>query len=161
MPDLAGLAFHPLPGWRKTLSFLFVRHAFERQSLFAQFGHEGVGVQKYMILIPLDRGRFVVVQSCSTFSDCRQLSTSLNAEFQKTAKICFFVSPPEGDKIKRSRRILTRKRALWVNYSTPDLALIGKRGSVQEPPNVKRCPKLWFLATGNRHNEHIQLKIGV
>ena len=137
------LYYHaPLLGWRKTLSFLFVRHAFERQSLFAQFGHEGVGVQKYMILIPLDRGRFVVVQSCSNFSDCRQLSTSLNAEFQKKAKICcFFVSPPEGDKIKRSRRILTRKRALWVNYSTPDLALIGKRGSVQEPPNVKGLPK--------------------
>jgi len=25
---------------------LFVRHAFERQSLCARFGHEGVGVQK-------------------------------------------------------------------------------------------------------------------
>jgi len=38
------------------------------------------------------------------------------------------------------------------------LALIGKRGSVQEPPKVKICPKLWFLATGSRHNEHIQTK---
>ena len=99
------------------------------------------------------------MQSCSTFSDCRQLSTSLNAEFQKKRQkfVVFFVSPPQGDKIKRSKRILMRKRALWVNYSTPDLALIGKRGSVQEPPNVKRCPKLWSLATGNRNNEHIQL----
>jgi len=39
------------------------------------------------ILMPLDRGRFVVVCMCSTFSDCRQLSTSLNPEVQKTAKI--------------------------------------------------------------------------
>jgi len=37
MPSLAGLGFHPPPGWPKMLSFLsvclFVRHAFERQSL--------------------------------------------------------------------------------------------------------------------------------
>ena len=43
-----------------------------------------------MILMPLDRGRFVVVHPCSTFSDCRQLSTSLNAEVQKMAKIGVF-----------------------------------------------------------------------
>ena len=48
MPSLVGLGFHPPPGWPKTLSFfcLFVRHAFERQSLCARFRHEGVGVQK-------------------------------------------------------------------------------------------------------------------
>ena len=39
--------------------------------------------------------------------------------------------------VNRSRRILTRKRALWVSYGTPDLALIGERGSVQEPQNSK------------------------
>jgi len=39
------------------------------------------------ILIPLDRGRFVVVHPCSTFSDCCQLATPLNAEVQKMAKI--------------------------------------------------------------------------
>ena len=43
-----------------------------------------------MILMPLDRGRFVVVHSCSTFSDCRQPATPQNAEVQKTAKSCFF-----------------------------------------------------------------------
>jgi len=43
-----------------------------------------------MILMPLDMGRFVVVHPCSTFSDCRQLSTSLNAKVQKMAKIVFF-----------------------------------------------------------------------
>jgi len=45
------------------------------------------------MLMPLDRGRFVVVHPCSTFSDCRQLSTSLNAEVQKTAKIGVFRRP--------------------------------------------------------------------
>ena len=58
-----------------------------------------------MILMPLDRGRFVVVHPCSTYSDCRQLSTSLNAEVQKRKNWGF--SPPEGDRINRSRRILT------------------------------------------------------
>jgi len=57
MLSLVGLGFHP-PRWRgKNVEFfvcpscffvrhaLSVRHAFERQSLFAQFRHEGVGEQ--------------------------------------------------------------------------------------------------------------------
>ena len=35
----------------------------------------------------LDRGRFVVVHTCSTLSDCCQLATPLNAEVQNMAKI--------------------------------------------------------------------------
>jgi len=50
MPSLVGLGFHPPPGCPKPLTVLyvclFVRHAFERQSLCARFRHEGVGVQK-------------------------------------------------------------------------------------------------------------------
>jgi len=38
-------------------------------------------------LIPLDRGRFVVVHPCSPFSDCCQLATPLNAEGENMAKI--------------------------------------------------------------------------
>ena len=38
----------------------------------------------------VDRGRFVVVHPCLTFSDCCQLATPLNAEVQKPAKIVFF-----------------------------------------------------------------------
>jgi len=38
----------------------------------------------------LDRGRSVVVHPCSTFSDCGQLETPLNAEVQKTAKMGLF-----------------------------------------------------------------------
>jgi len=44
------------------------------------------------ILMPLDRGRFVVVHPCSTFSDCCQLAKPLNSEVQKTAKIVFFAA---------------------------------------------------------------------
>ena len=51
----------------------------------------------------------------------------------------------------------------WVCSSTPNLILIGKRGSVQvrEPQKVKICPQLWFLATGSRYNKHIQMKFGL
>ena len=91
-------------------------------------------------LTPLDRGRFVVVHSCSTLSDCCQLATPLNAEVQNMAKygkIGAF-SPPEDDRINLSRRNLARKRRPWVCYSTPNLALIGKRGAIQEPPKMSK-----------------------
>jgi len=39
----------------------------------------------------VDRGRFVVVHVSSTFSDCCQLATPLNAEVQ-TAKIGFLAA---------------------------------------------------------------------
>jgi len=35
------------------------------------------------IFMPLDRGKFVVVHPCSTFSDCCRLATLLNAELQR------------------------------------------------------------------------------
>jgi len=111
------------------------------------------------ILMPLDRERLVVVHPCSTFSDCCQLATPLNAEVQKQQNWAFL--PTEGHRINWSRRNLARKRMPWVCYSTPNLALIGKRGSVREPPNVKICQKLRFLATGSRHNQHVHMKLGV
>ena len=37
--------------------------------------------------------------------------------------------------------LLARKRIPWVCYSTPNLALIGKTGSVQEPPKCPNLPK--------------------
>ena len=36
----------PAAGVAKNVEFLSVRHAFERQRLFARFRHEGVAVQK-------------------------------------------------------------------------------------------------------------------
>ena len=93
-----------------------------------------------MILMPLDRGRFLVVHPCSTLSD---LPTDDNTKCRspKDGKNWGF-SPREGDRINRSRRNLARKRIPWVCYSTSHLALIGKRGSVQEPPKSNLCFQL-------------------
>jgi len=168
------------------------------------------------ILMPLDRGRFVVVHQCSTFWDWWQLATSLFTKCwsPKNGKNWGF-SPPQNDRINRSRQNFAGRHVPWVCYSSPNLAFIGKRGSLQEPqkcqnlPNIvvfghrkptqwthsdeiwpvsvdlgsvlahqiwpwsvkrgryrstQKCqnlPKLWFLATGSRHNEHIQIKFGV
>ena len=57
--------------------------------------------------MPLDRGRSVVVHSCSTLSACCQLVTKLNAEVQKNG-INWGFSPTEGDRINGSRRNLAR-----------------------------------------------------
>jgi len=145
----------------------------------------------------------------STFSDCCQLATPLNAEVQKTAKLFFFAN--RGDRINRSRRNSASKHIPWVCYrvpnlaligkrgryrspqkskcahncgfwppeadtintfrsklackcipwvccSTPNLTLIGERGSILEPQKVKICLKLWFLATESQHNEQIHSK---
>ena len=78
---------------------------------------------------------------------------------KKRQKLGFFANRGRQDKPIETK--FGRKRMPWVCYSTPNLALIGKRGSVQEPPNVKICQKLWFLATVSRHNERIQTKFGV
>jgi len=87
----------PVTGAAKNVEFLslclsvhlFVRHAFKCQRLCARFHHEGAGET---ILMPLDRGRFVVVHPHSTFSDWCQLATALNTEVQKVAKIGFFAN---------------------------------------------------------------------
>ena len=125
------------------------------------------------------------------------------------------ISPPQHDRINRPRRNFAGKGVPWVWYSSPNLALIGKRGRYRSPQNVKMlpkivvfghrkptqwthsdeiwpesvdlgsalahqiwpssvkavryrspknvkiCPKLWFLTTGSRHNEHIQMKFGL
>ena len=146
MPSLVGLGFHPPPGWPKTLSFfvclsvclfvclfvtlLNVRDCapdFAMKALEYRNDFDAVG-----------RGRFVVVHPFSTLSDCCQLTTTLNAEV-KNPQNCFL--PTEGDRINRSIRNLAHKRIPWVCYSTPHLALIVKRGSVQERPKVSKFAK--------------------
>ena len=57
--------------------------------------------------------------------------------WQNMAKIGIFL-PPKGDRINRSRRSLARKRRPRVCYSTPNLALMSKRVSVQEPPKMSK-----------------------
>jgi len=46
-------------------------------------------------------------------------------------------SPPEDDRINRSRRILARKRIPLVCYSTPNLALVGKMGRYRSTQKSK------------------------
>jgi len=99
-----GAQILPTAGAAKTLSFLSVclsvclsvHHTFKRQSLCARFRDFAVKALEYRstetILMPLDTGRFLVLQSCSTFSDCRQLSTPLNVEVHKTTKLGFFAA---------------------------------------------------------------------
>jgi len=129
------------------------------------------------------------VCSCAlVFNFVRLLPIGDNAKCRspkKRQKLGF--SPTEGDRINRSRRNLAHKRIPWVCYSTQHLALIGnnnnntnicnarsvskhteseaqkgvKGGRYRSPQNVKICPKLLFLATGSRHNEHIQMKFGM
>ena len=59
-------------------------------------------------------------------------------------KLCFFW-PPEADAMNTFRRHLACKCRPWVCSSAPNLALIRKSGSVQEPPKVKICQKLWIF----------------
>jgi len=59
---------------------------------------------------------------------------------KKRQKLAF--SPTEGDIINRSRRNLAHKRIPRVCYSTPHLAFIGKRGSVEEPQKCQNLPKI-------------------
>jgi len=60
------------------------------------------------ILMPLDRGRFVVVHQCSTFSDHRLLATSQNAEVSKRQNFVFFLLSV-GDRPNWLSRNLTCK----------------------------------------------------
>jgi len=96
------------------------------------------------ILMPLGRGRFAVVHSCSPFSDCCQLATTLNAEVQTNAKIGVF-SPTEGDTINRSRRNLAGKRTPRSAISHQIWPSSVKGGLHRSHQNVKICPKLWVF----------------
>ena len=111
MPSLVGLGFHPPPGWPKTLSFfclvvcLFVCSSRFWTSEIVRPISPRRRWSTETILMPLDRGRFVVVHLCSTFWDWCQLATSLNAEVQKRQKcVCLSVQrvAPTGRKSSKS-----------------------------------------------------------
>jgi len=89
----------PAAGWPKNLEFFVCLSVtlLNVRVCAPDFAMKALG-----FLIPLDRGRFVVVHSCSTFSGRRQLATPQNAEVNKMVIFEGF-SPPEGDKIYRSR----------------------------------------------------------
>jgi len=118
MPSLVGLGFHPPPGRQKMFRFFCLSICLSRfwttefvrpLSPWRRWSWSTETIWNWK---PLDRGRFVhvVVQLCSTFSDCRQLATPQNAEFNKMVKFWGFSPPEGGDKINRSRRNLACKR---------------------------------------------------
>jgi len=59
----------------------------------------------------------------------------------KFAKNCG-LWPPEAETMNTFRWYFAGKYRPWVCYSTPNLAFIGKRGSVQEPPKCQNLPKI-------------------
>ena len=72
VPSLVGLGFHPPPGWPKTLSFLSVCLSvtlLNVRDCAPDFAMKALEYRNDFILMPLDRGRFVVVHPCSTLSD--------------------------------------------------------------------------------------------
>ena len=113
--------------WSFLFVFLFVclsvRHTYEWKSPFL---HDGVGVQKQFWY-----------RSCAlvfTFFSLLPIANTAKCWSPKTGKI-FGFSLPKGDN-------LANKRIPRVCYSTQNFALIGKRGSVQEPPKCKNLPKI-------------------
>jgi len=94
MPSLVEFGFHLPLGWPKTLSFfvclsvcLFVTLLNVRDCA-PDFAKKALEYRNDFI--PFNRGGFVIVHPCSTFSDCCQLATPLTAELQNMAKIGVF-----------------------------------------------------------------------
>jgi len=96
MPSLVGARISPAAGAAKNVQLFVCLFAvclsiclsrFWRTSKFVRPISPWTRWNTETILMPLDRGRFVVVHLCSHFSDCHQLETSLNAEVQKRQKI--------------------------------------------------------------------------
>ena len=96
-------------------------------------------------------GRFVVFQLSQNAANWQHHKMLKS----KNGKIWGF-SPPDGDRINRSRWILAHKR-------TPNLAIIDKRGWVQEPPKCQNLVKIVFCPwkPGRWHNKWIQMKYGM
>jgi len=72
MPSLVGLRFHPLLGRQKCRVFCLSVALSVTLLNMRVCAHDFTmkALEYRNILIPLDRGRFVVVHPCSTFSEC-------------------------------------------------------------------------------------------
>jgi len=88
VPRFVGLGFHPPPGRPKMLSFvcLFECPSCLWTTVFLRTISPWSCWSIETVLTPLNRGRFVVVDPYSTFSDCCQLATLQNAEVNKMVK---------------------------------------------------------------------------
>jgi len=142
--NLLGLGFHLPPGRPKTFSFLSVCPSRFWTSETVCPISPWSGCSTETILIPLDRGRFVVVHRCSSFSDCRHVATPDNVEVQKNAKI-------GGFRRQRATELTDRDEIWHVSvYRGSALAHqiwpLSLKGLDIWNPNVKICPKLRFLS---------------
>ena len=93
-------------------------------------------------------------------SDCCQLATPLHDEVQKWQQIAVFrqqraTEQTDHDEIWHVSVYLVFPIAHQIWPSSI------KGGWYMSSQKVKICPKVWFLVTGSRQNEHIQMKFGM
>jgi len=137
MPSLVGLGFHPPPGQPKTLSFfvfLFVTllnikdcapdFAMKAWEYINDF--DTVGYGKVCSSVPMFNCLRLLPIGDTT--KCRSPKNGKNWGFPQ----------PQDDGINRSRQNFAGRRVPWACYRSPNLALLGKRRSVQEPPKMSK-----------------------
>jgi len=131
-------------GAAKNVKFLcvFVRHAFERQSLCARFRHEGVNDFDALVCSCAPVFNFIRLPAIGDTTKCRS---------PKNGKI-WVLSLSEGDRINRSIRNLSRSVHHGSALAHAALNLTSSvKGDRYRSQNVKICPKLWVWATGSQH----------
>ena len=122
MPSLVDIGIHPPPERPKTLSLcvcLFVA-LLNVQSLCARFRHEGVSLN--------DFDAFVC--SCAIAGNWRHHKMPKS---KKRKKLGFIAARGRQNKPMETRSV---HHGSALAHAALNLDLIGKRGSVQEPPNV-------------------------
>ena len=140
MPSLVGLGFHPPPERPKTLSFFCLSVCLYVTLLNVRGCAPDFAIKALEYRNDFDAVGQGKVRSCAlvfNFLRLLPIGDTTKCQSPKNGKNWGF-SPTEGDRINRSRRNLARKRIPRVCYSTPHLALIGKRGLVQEPPKMSK-----------------------
>jgi len=145
--SLVGLGFHPPPGRPKTLSFLFVCLSV---CLFVTLWNVRVCAPCFAMKALEYRNNFDAVGSGKVCSRAPVLNfltlmpTGDTTEYQspKTVKKMGGVAGRGRQNKPISRRNFARKRTSWVYFNALNLALIGKRGSVQESRKCQNLSKI-------------------
>ena len=130
MPSLVGLGFNPPPRRQNTLRFCLSATLLNVRVCSPDFAMKALEYRN-----SFDADRQAKICSCAPVFNLLRLTPTVDitkCRIPKNGKNWGFLLP-EDDRMN----------------------LIGRRVSVQEPPNVKICQKLRFSATGSRHNEHI------
>jgi len=144
VPSLVELGFHPPPGDQKRWVFCLSVCLSVCPSRFwtSEVVRPILPWRRWStetILMPLARERFVVVHPCSTFSDCCQLATPLNAEIQIPRK-----------SQKKDYEFITRHHIPWMStrcwvispfaifwYFAQKLGFFANRGWQNKPIETK------------------------